>query len=358
MDPLLRIMGRREEEQEDLSDSLLVAAENGDAKAIDFLLRQGASADARGSKGLELFTALHYAACRGHLLVAERLIRAGCANVNATNKDEESPLHLAAYGGYLNIVELLLDSGANVHAANGYKETPLFYAARRGYAAVARLLMRRGADPSHMSRFGDTAIDDCTDPRVKKIIIQWNSSGSSGSNGSNGNSGVLVGFSTGMLGKLSTRILEHVCRLLDISGLGLMAQIDGRCHRVVECQSLWAALGVSRWELAVRATVKEAAGGFEMEPMLANYRPSGSRPSSRPSSRPGSRPTSKEGSRSARSNSSAEEVRSPTEVTTRVPPLTRTEGKRDEAVVDTDGGSENDGGSRTMLGLSMDLFLD
>jgi hypothetical protein len=38
--------------------------------------------------------------------------------------------------------------------------------------------------------------------------------------------------------------------------------------------------------------------------------------------------------------------------------LTRTEGKRDEAVVDTDGGGENDGGSRTMLGLSMDLFLD
>ena len=335
IDPLLRIMTRHEEQHEDLSDSLLVAAENGDAKTVDSLLRQGASADARGTKGLEQFTALHYAACRGHLLVAERLIRAGGANVHAINKDGESPLHLAAYGGYLNIVELLLDSKANVHATNGYQETPLFYAARRGYGAVTRLLMRRGADPDHTSRFGDTAIDDCADGRVKQIIIQWNASNLNSDSDSNSS---LVGFSTGLLGKLSTRILKYVCSMMDVSGLGLIAQIDGRCHRVVESQDLWAALGVSRWELAVRASVKEAAGGFEMEPILANFRPSGSRP------------TSKESSRSKSSNRSDEN------------------GTDDEVslLMDVDDGigngttvnkevPESSGG---LLGLSMDVFLD
>jgi hypothetical protein len=302
IDPLLRIMGRNTEAREDLSDSLLVAAENGDAKLVDNLLRKGASADSRGSKGLEQFTALHYAACRGHLLVAERLIRAGGANVNAVNKDKETPLHLAVYGGYLNIVELLLDSGANVHAANAYNETPLFYAARRGFAVLTRLLMHRGADPDHKSRFGDTAIDDCSDGRVKKIISHWNLSKSNNSGGADGDGrNTLVGFSTGLLGKLPTRLLERICGMLDVQGLGLVAQIDGRCHLAIESKTLWDALGVSRWELAIRASVKNAAGGFEMVPFLANYRPSSSQTSnysgSQPGSRHGSRPSSKDGNR-------------------------------------------------------------
>ena len=125
--------------------------------------------------------------------------------------------------------------------------------------------------------------------------------------------------------------------IVGIIGLGLIAQIDGRCHRVVESQDLWAALGVSRWELAVRASVKEAAGGFEMEPILANFRPSGSRP------------TSKESSRSKSSNRSDEN------------------GTDDEvSLLDVDDGigngttvnkevPESSGG---LLGLSMDVFLD
>ena len=116
---------------------------------------------------MEQFTALHYAACRGHLLVAERLIRAGGANVHAINKDGESPLHLAAYGGYLNIVELLLDSKANVHATNGYQETPLFYAARRGYGAVTRLLMYHCWMP-HL-RSAQHAAKPC----IKTVSNEW-----------------------------------------------------------------------------------------------------------------------------------------------------------------------------------------
>jgi len=356
VDPLLRIMARKEEQREDLSDSLLVAAENGDAKTVDALLRQGASADARGSKGLEQFTALHYAACRGHLFVAERLIRAGGATVDATNKDAETPLHLAVYGGFLNIVELLLDSGANVHAQNGYSETPLFYAARQGYGALTRLLMRRGANPDHKSRFGDTATDDCSDHRVKLIIEQWHVHGSTSNTSSSGNGGEcgLVGFSTGLLGKLPTRVLEHICGLLDVKGLGTIAQIDGRCHRVVESKSLWDALGVSRWELAVRASVKKAAGGFEMVPMLANYRPSGttSRPTSRSSeNRAGtstSRPTSKDGEREG----SAAAV------------VLTNDGAVPQALIDTtQAKKEGNNGTATVpvasgFGFSMDIFLD
>ena len=259
-------MTQKQGHREDLAESLLIAAEAGDAVEVDQLLIQGAPANARGRKGLDGFTALHYASSRGHIVVAERLVRAGKADLEPANKDGEVPLHLAAYGGYLTIVELLLDSGASVDIGNGYGETPLFYAARRGYAAVARLLMQRGADVDKTSRFGDTALDDCKGERMKKVIVQQAAGDvACALNGS---------YASGGLGRLPTRLLEYVFGLLDARALGTAAGVDGRCHRVCESKALWQALGVARWELAVRASVREQAGGFSVAPLLATYRPS------------------------------------------------------------------------------------
>ena len=112
--------------QEENLAGLYIAAEAGSAVKVDQLLMQGAPTNACGPEGLDGFTALHYASSRGHIAVAERLVRAGSADLEPANKDEEVPLHLAAYGGHLTIVELLLDSGAEVDVRNGYGETPLF----------------------------------------------------------------------------------------------------------------------------------------------------------------------------------------------------------------------------------------
>ena len=263
-DPLLRIMTQKQVKRDDLAESLLIAAERGDALKVDQLLVQGAPVNARGRKGLEGFTALHYASSRGHIVVAERLVRAGKADLEAANKDGEVPLHMAAYGGYLTIVELLLDSGAKVDVGNEYGETPLFYAARKGYAAVARLLLQRGADLSKKSRFGDSVLEDCKNSRVKDVL----------QNSERNQSDKVGSYSTGRLGQLSTRVLRHVFGMLGARGLGVVAAVDGRCHRVVESQDLWQNLGVSRWELAVRASFREQTGGSSVAPLLATYRPS------------------------------------------------------------------------------------
>ena len=264
-DPLLCIMTQKQGKRENLAESLLIAAEAGNAVKVDQLLMQGAPTNACGRKGLDGFTALHYASSRGHIAVAERLVRAGNADLEPTNKDGEVPLHLAAYGGHLTIVELLLDSGAEVDVGNGYGETPLFYAARRGFAAVVRLLLQRGADVSKTSRFGDTAIDDCESERIKKIIALASEGDEAGA---------VQGYGSGRLGLLPTRMLEHVFSMLDAPALGMAARVDGRCHRVAESKDLWSALGVARWELAVRARVREQSGGFSVAPLLATYRPS------------------------------------------------------------------------------------
>ena len=53
----------------------------------------------------------------------------------------------AAFGGYLDVMEVLLDSNADVNEVdlNGY--TPLMWAMEGDSADAVKLLLRRGADP-------------------------------------------------------------------------------------------------------------------------------------------------------------------------------------------------------------------
>lgn len=46
--------------------------------------------------------------------------------------DSLTPLHLAANGGHLGVVETLLSSGCHVNAKTTDKLSPLHYAAARG----------------------------------------------------------------------------------------------------------------------------------------------------------------------------------------------------------------------------------
>ncbi|WP_179947520.1 ankyrin repeat domain-containing protein, partial [Wolbachia endosymbiont of Cylisticus convexus] len=66
-------------------------------------------------------------------------------DVNAKNIYGETPLHLAARSGYLNVVEKLIEKGANVNAKNSNGKTPLHYAAEKGYLNVVEKLIEKGA---------------------------------------------------------------------------------------------------------------------------------------------------------------------------------------------------------------------
>ena len=81
--------------------------------------------------GLGSFTALHYAAARGHEGVARLLLSAG-ASVEARTADGETAMHLACDGGHDGVVQLLLDFGARTDAKSrsSLDETPLFSASR------------------------------------------------------------------------------------------------------------------------------------------------------------------------------------------------------------------------------------
>uniref|UniRef100_A0A7S2SVS1 F-box domain-containing protein n=1 Tax=Rhizochromulina marina TaxID=1034831 RepID=A0A7S2SVS1_9STRA len=277
-DALLRVMGSAQSEQ---NDALILAAEKGNLSDIQRLLAAGARPC--HVAGLNGFTPLHHAANRGHLDVARELVIAG-ANPNAkAGSSGEAPLHLAAYGGDLAVVELLLDNGASVNATNEYGETALFYAVRRAQAAVVRLLLQRGADPDISNRFHEKAEDECVDERTLKMFHV--------------KSGLQPGGAVARV-VLTSASMVGIFSWLATNDLGRAGCVCGQWHRAAEEPRLWRDLGVSRWELALAATL---GAGLGAAPMSMMFRPSsssdpGSGGSSRASSRQsgrGSRPGSR-----------------------------------------------------------------
>lgn len=64
-----------------------------------------------------------------------------------SNQDGTSALHMAAWKGYLGIVEQLLAAGAKPDRVDSNGHSPLHEAARNGHSDVARALLKAGAAP-------------------------------------------------------------------------------------------------------------------------------------------------------------------------------------------------------------------
>ena len=99
-------------------------------------------------------SALMLAALKGHLALAEKLIKKG-ADVNKTGW---TPLHYAASGGQVSIISLLLDNHAYIDAESPNGTTALMMAAMYGTSAAVKLLLREGADASLKNQQGLTAL--------------------------------------------------------------------------------------------------------------------------------------------------------------------------------------------------------
>jgi hypothetical protein len=97
---------------------------------------------------------LHYAALLGFRDLAERLIAKHPERVNARGVFEETPMHVAASAGYVNILSLLAEHGANVNSRDQGGETPLWRASSNARLEAGQLLLDSGAD-INASRYND-----------------------------------------------------------------------------------------------------------------------------------------------------------------------------------------------------------
>ncbi|NWI68607.1 ANR17 protein, partial [Todus mexicanus] len=117
---------------------LMEAASGGYAEVGRVLLDKGADVNAPPVPSSR-DTALTIAADKGHYKFCELLIR---AHIDVRNKKGNTPLWLAANGGHLDVVQLLVQAGADVDAADNRKITPLMAAFRKGHVKVVRYLVK------------------------------------------------------------------------------------------------------------------------------------------------------------------------------------------------------------------------
>lgn len=100
-------------------------------------------------------SALMLVVIRGDIDLARRLLERGAK----VNQPGWAPLHYAASGPEVRLVELLLDRGADIDAGSPNGSTALMMAARYGSEAGVELLLKRGADPKRRNERRLTAAD-------------------------------------------------------------------------------------------------------------------------------------------------------------------------------------------------------
>jgi ankyrin repeat protein len=126
---------------------LLIACEYGNAVVVKFLLEKWADPNlARGDDG---DTPLHVAATKGYVDIARLLMRK-LPNPDVTNRNHVTPLMKACYAGKENMVKFLLDEGADafrlgVRRLNVLQEMkhPIFHKVTENHNRIIALLEQR-----------------------------------------------------------------------------------------------------------------------------------------------------------------------------------------------------------------------
>ncbi|XP_040512013.1 ankyrin repeat domain-containing protein 31 isoform X5 [Gallus gallus] len=113
-------------------------------------------------------TLLHRAVAAEDLNYIHNLIK---ASANVDDKDYGwTALHEASLEGHYQIAKELLKAGADVNARGDEQITPLLNAVKEGHYKVAALLLHYGADPLLKNEMGTSALDEASDPCMKRLL--------------------------------------------------------------------------------------------------------------------------------------------------------------------------------------------
>ena len=123
-----------------LNDYLLENCWEGNINKIKLLILQGANIECQDSNK---FTPLHIASYQGYFEIVNYLLSKG-ANIECQAIDKYTPLHFAARVDQRNIVEYLASYGAKIEFHE--ESTPLYIASQNGYLEIVKYLISQGAN--------------------------------------------------------------------------------------------------------------------------------------------------------------------------------------------------------------------
>ena len=157
-----------------LEDDIFKAAENGDLPSIQWLVEtQGADVNKRtyASRTPLLIASFCY---NGSLIeecakVVEYLLEKG-ADANAKDNDDETALHLSTK---LPIIKILVEYGGDIEAVNKDGDTPLISHSKNYHDSIVEYLLFAGANVNAKTKQGKTALHYAKTDGIAKLLVEY-----------------------------------------------------------------------------------------------------------------------------------------------------------------------------------------
>ena len=95
------------------------------------------------------------------------------ADIDNKNEDEQTPFHLAAEAGHIDVVELLLERDQNaIFDKDEDDNSALHLASNEQRSAMVELLLRQGASVQQRNNLGWTALDCAAAAGAYKCVLK------------------------------------------------------------------------------------------------------------------------------------------------------------------------------------------
>ncbi len=101
---------------------------------------------------------IHDAVRKGDLARVKAILEKNPGVINETDKEKQTPLHIATISNNLKLVDLLISRGADIKARDNKNRTPLYWAARETCPDIVDLLVKKGVDVNATDSEGFTPL--------------------------------------------------------------------------------------------------------------------------------------------------------------------------------------------------------